>query len=441
MRRMTKALVALTIAVSTVGAFGMSAGATTIDGQFEMIGPVGPGSTTNLTVVGRGGVPATGVGRSRSTSPRPTRPPTATSPSGRPAQPNRWHRTSTSSPARPCPTWSSSPSAPTDRSRSTTTPATSTSSSTSSAGSPPATCFTGLTPARLMDTRPGTPPSTATSGPPDRSPGASRPTCTVAGRGGVPATGVGAVALNVTATNPTANGYLTVWPTGATATKRIEPQLRCRPNHPQHGHRPHRRQRTDLHLQRHRHRRRHRRRPRLVPHRHQPSPASPQPASWTPDPAPHHRRQLPQPPDRSGSQHDQPHRRRSRRRSRHRRRRGRPQRHRDQPDRQRLPHRLADRATATKRIEPQLRRRPDHAQHGHRPPRRRRTDLHLQRRPAPSTSSSTSSAGSPPAHASPASPQPDSSTHAYRPPTAAELTFSAGTHLVNASILLDDISL
>jgi hypothetical protein len=38
---------------------------------------------------------------------------------------------------------------------------------------------------------------------------------TVAGRGGVPAAGVGSVALNVTATNPTSNGFLTVWPTGA----------------------------------------------------------------------------------------------------------------------------------------------------------------------------------------------------------------------------------
>jgi hypothetical protein len=38
---------------------------------------------------------------------------------------------------------------------------------------------------------------------------------TVVNRGGVPATGAGAVALNVTATNPTSNSYLTVWPTGA----------------------------------------------------------------------------------------------------------------------------------------------------------------------------------------------------------------------------------
>ena len=36
------------------------------------------------------------------------------------------------------------------------------------------------------------------------------------GRGGLPATGVGAVVLNVTATGPTAQGYLTVYPTGGT---------------------------------------------------------------------------------------------------------------------------------------------------------------------------------------------------------------------------------
>jgi hypothetical protein len=37
---------------------------------------------------------------------------------------------------------------------------------------------------------------------------------TVTGRGGVPVSGVGSVALNVTVTNPTIAGYLTVWPAG-----------------------------------------------------------------------------------------------------------------------------------------------------------------------------------------------------------------------------------
>ena len=38
---------------------------------------------------------------------------------------------------------------------------------------------------------------------------------TVVGRGGVPGSGVGSVALNVTVTNPTVAGFLTVWPAGA----------------------------------------------------------------------------------------------------------------------------------------------------------------------------------------------------------------------------------
>ena len=62
MRHLTRALVALAIAVTTVGAFGVSAGATTIDGLFDRTGPVGPGATFNVTIAGRGGVPASGVG-------------------------------------------------------------------------------------------------------------------------------------------------------------------------------------------------------------------------------------------------------------------------------------------------------------------------------------------------------------------------------------------
>src|SRR5882757_9837856 len=34
----------------------------TVDGQFAGTGPIGPGATVNLTVVGRGGVPVSGVG-------------------------------------------------------------------------------------------------------------------------------------------------------------------------------------------------------------------------------------------------------------------------------------------------------------------------------------------------------------------------------------------
>jgi xanthomonalisin len=75
--------------------------------------------------------------------------------------------------------------------------------------------LTAVTPARLLDTRPGT--STIDGQSVGGGPLATYEIrgLTVTGRGNIPATGVGAVVLNVTATNPTANAYLTVWPAGA----------------------------------------------------------------------------------------------------------------------------------------------------------------------------------------------------------------------------------
>jgi Tol biopolymer transport system component len=74
--------------------------------------------------------------------------------------------------------------------------------------------ITGVNPARLLETRSFL--STV-----DNKFNATGPlgaggtqSVTVVGRGGVPATGVGAVALNVTATNTTAASFLTVWPKG-----------------------------------------------------------------------------------------------------------------------------------------------------------------------------------------------------------------------------------
>ncbi|MGB8861236.1 MAG: hypothetical protein WCC60_18405 [Ilumatobacteraceae bacterium] len=69
--------------------------------------------------------------------------------------------------------------------------------------------FTGVTPARLLDTRNGVGAPAAPVGP------AGSINLQVTGRGGVPASGVTAVVLNVTAASPTATSYLTVWPTGA----------------------------------------------------------------------------------------------------------------------------------------------------------------------------------------------------------------------------------
>jgi hypothetical protein len=68
--------------------------------------------------------------------------------------------------------------------------------------------LTPLVPARILDTRSGTGGSTIGPGQTIDVP--------VAGNGGVPSSGVAAVVLNVTATNPTASGYLTAFPAGVT---------------------------------------------------------------------------------------------------------------------------------------------------------------------------------------------------------------------------------
>jgi len=69
--------------------------------------------------------------------------------------------------------------------------------------------YTSLVPVRLLDTRAGLgAPAAAVA------PGATV-NLQVAGRGGVPSSGAGAVALNVTVAGPTGRGYLTVYPTGS----------------------------------------------------------------------------------------------------------------------------------------------------------------------------------------------------------------------------------
>ena len=70
--------------------------------------------------------------------------------------------------------------------------------------------YTPVTPARILDTRSGEGRG-GVAGP--LGPGVSV-TVPVAGRGGVPASGVSAVVLNATVVTPTAHGFLTVWPSG-----------------------------------------------------------------------------------------------------------------------------------------------------------------------------------------------------------------------------------
>ena len=74
--------------------------------------------------------------------------------------------------------------------------------------------FVPLNPARLLDTRPGLP-TVDGQGRRGAPLGSQRSLdLLVVGRGGVPRTGVDSVALNVTVTNVTASSFLTVWPAG-----------------------------------------------------------------------------------------------------------------------------------------------------------------------------------------------------------------------------------
>ncbi len=66
--------------------------------------------------------------------------------------------------------------------------------------------FTAVSPSRLLDTRSGL------GGPQGAT---QQVTLQVTGRGGVPATGAAAVALNVTVTGPAGSGYVTVYPAGS----------------------------------------------------------------------------------------------------------------------------------------------------------------------------------------------------------------------------------
>ncbi len=75
--------------------------------------------------------------------------------------------------------------------------------------------FTSVTPARVLESRPGLSTVDGQYNGTGKIGDASVQQFQVLGRGGVPASGVGAVAVNITATGSTAESYLTVWPTGA----------------------------------------------------------------------------------------------------------------------------------------------------------------------------------------------------------------------------------
>ncbi len=80
---------------------------------------------------------------------------------------------------------------------------------TASAAPTAAGTFVSLDPSRVLDTRTG-------NGAPGPVTAWSTIHVQIAGRGGVPSTGVSAVVINVTETGATAGGYVTVYPDGTT---------------------------------------------------------------------------------------------------------------------------------------------------------------------------------------------------------------------------------
>lgn len=180
------------------------AGATTSDGLFAGSGALSANSQLDLSVAGRGGVPASGAGAVVLNV-------TVTNPSA-PGYVTVW------------PTGAALPFASnlnfvpgatipnlvvaklgTGGKVSLYNPAGNTDLIADVAGWFPATStFTALVPSRLLDTRTSSP-----------IPALSERDFTVTGSGGVPSSGVGAVVLNLTVTDPTASGYLTAWPAGS----------------------------------------------------------------------------------------------------------------------------------------------------------------------------------------------------------------------------------
>jgi hypothetical protein len=192
----------------------MAEGFPTIDGQFSGIGPIGPAGVLNLTVTGRGGVPASGVDAVAINV-------TVTEPTA-------------SSFLTVYPTGSARPLASNLNFVAGQTIPNMVIAKVGVGGQvsifnlagsvevvvdvlgwfPTGGSYTGLSPARLLETRPSLSTTDGlfnASGPIGPAGVRALP---VLGRGGVPASGVDAVALNVTATGGTAGSFLTVWPSG-----------------------------------------------------------------------------------------------------------------------------------------------------------------------------------------------------------------------------------
>ena len=192
-------------------------GLATVDGQFNGVGKVGAGQTLDLTVAGRGGVPASGVSAVVVNV-------TATNPSAA-----SFITVFPSGQTRPA--FASNLNVVAGQ----TIPnlvvarvgANGKISIYNNAGStdvivdvmgwfPTGYGYAGLVPARLLETRSGLATVDGQFNGVGKVGAGQTLDLTVAGRGGVPASGVSAVVVNVTATNPSAASFITVFPSGQT---------------------------------------------------------------------------------------------------------------------------------------------------------------------------------------------------------------------------------
>jgi Tol biopolymer transport system component len=189
-------------------------GESTVDNQFVGSGPVGPASLTDVNVLARGGVPAVGVGSVALNV-------TVTNPTA----------------ASFITVYATGNDRPTASNLNVVAGQTVANMVIVAVGSqgkirlynnggsadlivdvlgwfPSGDAYTGLVPARLLDTRAGFHTVDGQSQPGAPVLGTSSLDLAVSGRGGVPATGVGSVALNVTVAGSTGNGFVTVFPAG-----------------------------------------------------------------------------------------------------------------------------------------------------------------------------------------------------------------------------------
>lgn len=180
------------------------AGASTTDGLFAGLGALQPNGQMDLTVAGRGGIPAIGAGAAvlNVTAVNPTTIGFITAwPTGtiRPLASNINFTPGLTVPNLVVAKVGSGGKVSLYNSAGTTDLV------ADVAGWFPATsAFSPLVPSRILDTRTGSP-----------VPPATELDVVVTGRGGVPASGVGAVVFNLTATQPSINGFITAWPAGS----------------------------------------------------------------------------------------------------------------------------------------------------------------------------------------------------------------------------------